>query len=77
MAVETLGVWGGGAEELLAGLGKRLGEATGDARAGFFLRQRVDIAIQRANALSVLGTFPQTEDRLLGLPPCPDSFSFT
>ena len=58
VAVETLGVWGPGAMELIMALGRRLIESTRDTRSTFFLRQRIDMAVQRGNAISVLGTFP-------------------
>jgi len=58
VAVETLGVWESGAMELATALGRRLKESTRDPRSTFFLRQRIDIAVQRGNGLSVLGTFP-------------------
>lgn len=58
VAVETLGVWGPQATELITDLGKRLTESTRDARSTRFLRQRIAIAVQRGNTASVLGTFP-------------------
>jgi len=58
VAVETMGAWGPEATDLIEALGWRLFEATQGQRSTFFLRQRVDIAIQRGNALSVSGTFP-------------------
>jgi len=57
-AVETMGAWGTGASDLLWSVGRRLNEVTEDPRSAFFLRQRVDVAIQRGNALSIQGTFP-------------------
>jgi hypothetical protein len=58
VAVETLGAWGPSALELCADIGGRTAAITGDVRAGSFLRQRLDIAIQRGNAAAVVGTFP-------------------
>ena len=58
VAVETLGVWGPGALELVFALGRRLSKLSNVKREVFFLRQRLDIAVQRGNALFVLGTFP-------------------
>jgi len=43
--------------DFIEALEERLFAATQDQRSAFFLRQRVDIAIQRGNALSVFGTF--------------------
>ena len=58
VAVETLGAWGEGAIDLTSDLGRRLAIVTGDLRATSFLRQRLDIAIQRGNSLAVRGTIP-------------------
>ena len=58
VGVESSGVWEVQAAEFLRDVGRRLSMASGDSRSGFFFRQRVDVAIQRGNALSVLGTFP-------------------
>ena len=58
VAVETLGAWGEGAIDLTADLGRRLSIVTGDPRSTSFLRQRLDIAIQRGNSLAVRGTVP-------------------
>ena len=58
VAVETLGSFGPGAAELVTSLGRRLVEFSGDPRSAFFLKQRIDVAVQRGNVLSVLGTFP-------------------
>ncbi|KAL7667543.1 hypothetical protein ACOME3_010632 [Neoechinorhynchus agilis] len=35
---------------------KKLREATGDSRAGLFLRQNISLAVQRGNAASVMAT---------------------
>jgi len=57
MDIETMGVWGLGATDLVSALGRRLAADSGDPRSAFFLKQRIDIAIQRGNAQSVVGTF--------------------
>jgi len=49
-----MGVWGWEQQELISALGRRLIIDSGDPRSIFFLRQRIDIAIQRGNALFVL-----------------------
>ena len=36
-------------------------EVTGEKRSSFFLFQSISMAIQRGNAISVLGTVPRTE----------------
>jgi len=58
VAVWTMGVWGPEATDFMEALRRRLFVATQDQRSAFFLRQRADMAIQRGNALSMLGTFP-------------------
>ena len=58
VAVETLGPLGPGATDMIQSLGRRLVEASKDPRSGYYLRQRIDMAVQRGNAISVLGTFP-------------------
>jgi len=56
--IETGGVWGQGTDTLLKALERRLIEASGDNWSSHYLRQRIDIAIQRGNAISVSNTFP-------------------
>ena len=57
VAIETLGSWGPDASELISEIGRRITSVNGDVRATSFLRQRLDITIQRGNALAVRGTF--------------------
>ena len=59
-AVETSGVWGEGAQELVSEIGRRITAVNKDVRATCFLRQRISVAIQRGNTACVLGTFPST-----------------
>ena len=59
VAIETLGVWGADAQSLVAELGGRLSVITGDLRSTAFLRQRLDIALQRGNAAAIRGTLPR------------------
>ena len=56
LAFETLGSWGEQAQRFVADLGKRIAAVTGDNRETMYLRQRLSIAIQRGNALSIRGT---------------------
>ena len=58
IAVETMGAWGADALALTAELGGRIAALTGEPRSTSFLRQRLDIAIQRGNAAAVRGTLP-------------------
>jgi hypothetical protein len=61
IAVETFGAWGPEASAFVTELGRRISLLSGEPRSTMFLRQRIDIALQRGNAMSVLGT--------LGTPP--------
>jgi len=56
IAVETFGAWGPEAMAFISELGRRIVVATGDPRSTAFLRQRIDVALQRGNAASVMGT---------------------
>ena len=58
IAIETIGTWGSQGYEFLTTLGKRVAEATGEPRSTAFLRQRLALAVQRGNAISVMGTLP-------------------
>lgn len=58
-AVETSGPWGAEAKKLIADIGQRLRERGGDTRSGYFLVQRISLAIQRGNSASIMGTFGQ------------------
>ena len=58
IAVETMGAWGADALAITAELGGRIAALTGEPRSTSFLRQRLDIAIQRGNAAAVRGTLP-------------------
>jgi len=51
IAIETLGVWGPCAQEICADIGGRIARHTGEVRATAFLKQRLDLAIQRAMRL--------------------------
>ena len=72
VGVETFGVWGPSAEDFLKALSIRLVSESGDSRSGYFFRQRVDLALQRSNALAVLETLLRRGD---GSEP-PDSSSW-
>lgn len=60
--VETLGPWGPSAHIIFKDLSKRLVDTSRDPKAGFYLGQRLSIAIQRGNAASLLGTLPVDGD---------------
>ncbi|KAJ4448415.1 hypothetical protein ANN_10431 [Periplaneta americana] len=59
-AVETFGPWSHDAKVLVSQIGQILISITGDRRCTTYLRQRLSIAIQRGNAMSVLGTLPES-----------------
>jgi hypothetical protein len=56
LAFETFGAWGEQAQRFVSDLGKRVSAVTGDVRESMYLRQRLSLAIQRGNALSLRGT---------------------
>lgn len=57
-AVETLGPWSSDALHLISKIGPKLNEVSGDFRSHEYLVQRISLAIQRANASSILSTIP-------------------
>jgi len=44
------------AEQITAEIGGRIARLTGDLRSTAFLRQRIDVAIQKGNAAAIHGT---------------------
>ena len=58
LATETLGPICVKGVQFLSKLGSRLSATSGDKRKTSFLFQRISIAIQRCNAICILGTFP-------------------
>ena len=62
VAVETCGSFGPDSRSFLQDLGHRLRMATGETRSFSFLLQRMSVAIQTGNAVSVLGTLPTNND---------------
>jgi len=61
VGVETFGVHGPDAQSLIVELCGRATMISGETRSTAFLRQRLDIAIQRGKAASVLGTLGSTK----------------
>jgi hypothetical protein len=57
-AIETSGVWGEQAIELVKEIGRRIAASTHEPRSTVFFRQRLSVAVQRGNAYCVLGTLP-------------------
>ena len=60
VAAETYGAFGPQGLKLLKSIGRKIQEATGEKRSTMFLLQNISIAIQRANAVCVMGTPPTT-----------------
>ena len=56
VAIETSGVWGQRAFELVAEIGRRIAEVSHEPRSTSFLRQRISVAVQRGNAACINGT---------------------
>ena len=56
VAVETAGSFGPGARGLFEGIGRRLCLISGDPFSTFYLHQHTSVAVQRGNAISILGT---------------------
>jgi len=54
IAVETGGVYGSTTGAVIAEMGRRITEVTGEPRETFWLEQRIGLAIQRGNAHSIL-----------------------
>lgn len=54
--IETSGVWGEQALILVTEVGRRMAEVSKEPRSTTFLRQRLSIAVQRGNAVCILGT---------------------
>jgi len=49
VAIESSGVWGQNAMELVSEIGRRLTEVSHEPRSTLFLRQRLAVAVQRGN----------------------------
>ena len=56
VALETTGAVGPDSMPFLKELGLRIRRVTGDAHSFVFLMQRLSVAVQKGNAISVLGT---------------------
>ena len=53
-------------QTLLKDLGRRIKESTGEARAHEYLVQRLVVAVQRGNAVSIMGTMGDPGQDFLG-----------
>ena len=54
IAIETSGVYGPSTKILVQEIGNKISQTSGDRRESMWLKQRLSIAIQRGNALSIL-----------------------
>ena len=63
VAIESLGAIGPLSRALLKDLGRRIKESTGEARAHEYLVQRLAVAVQRGNAVSIMGTMEDPGQR--------------
>ena len=59
VAIETSGVWGEDARDLIKELGRRIALVQLEPRSTSFLRQRISLAIQRGNSFCIQATHPQ------------------
>ena len=62
IAIETLGPMGPQAKLFLLELGRRLKQQTGEPRSMSYLLQRISMAIQKGNAVAVMGSLPRGRD---------------
>ena len=56
VAIETSGVFGSSASNIVNEIGRRISEKTGEKRELLWLKQRLNIAIQRGNAVSIISS---------------------
>ena len=62
VAMETFGAWAAESLSFVRDLGRRIAKRTGEPRSSAFLLQRISIAVQKANSVSVLSTLPFTDE---------------
>jgi hypothetical protein len=60
LAFETLGPWCKETIDFINVIGDRLIAESGDSKSKTFLFERISLAIQRGNAASIRGTFPDS-----------------
>jgi hypothetical protein len=53
IAIKTLGMWGASAADFCREFGTRLASLTGDPRSLLFLKQRLGLAVQRGNCVTL------------------------
>jgi hypothetical protein len=59
VGIETYGAYGPQAIKLIKQIGKKIQEATGEKQSTFYLMQSISIAIQKGNAVCVIGVAPK------------------
>lgn len=57
-AVETMGAWSTDSIKFIDAIGSKLQEISGEKRSKFYLIPKISLAIQRENALCIMGTIP-------------------
>ena len=62
IAVETMGAWGQIGHNFIKILGARMTDVNKDDRSTSYLFQALSMALQRGNAMSIIGTIPDVED---------------
>ena len=62
VAFETFGPVNSDGANLIGEIGRRLSCISGDMRETCFLRQRLSVAMQRYNAICLMGTFEALQD---------------
>jgi hypothetical protein len=60
LAFETLGPWCKEVMDFINPIGNRLLAESGDSKSKKFLFERISLAVQRGNAASIRGTFPDS-----------------
>ena len=56
VAIETSGVFGPSSRNIIYEIGRRITERSGDKRETLWLKQRLSIAVQKGNALSIISS---------------------
>ena len=62
VAMETFGAWARESLDFIRDLGRRICRRTGEVRSTAFLLQRISIAVQKANAASIISALPCSEE---------------
>ena len=67
MGIETYGAYGPQGIKLIKQIGKKIQDATGEKLSTFYLSQNISMAIQRGNAICVMGCPKDRSPGLKGL----------